>query len=132
MTRVAFSADTAIRTAAAAALAVMTLSLPAHAQKQEYAPWVYDQMVPTGPLLRNLDQAQPLPGPAPSHWGAMKAGKDRAGMAHYGTDVKRTDRHYSASHSLTPPPVDPAAAKRVMAPPRSADAPPAPRTVRRD
>ncbi|WP_395452293.1 hypothetical protein ACHMW5_02065 (plasmid) [Azospirillum melinis] len=132
MTRVSFSADTAIRTAVAAALAVMTLSLPAHAQKQEYAPWVYDQMVPTGPLLRNLDQAQPLPGPAPSHWGAMKAGKDRAGMARYGTDVKRTDKHYSASHSLTPPPVDPAAAKRVMAAPQSADAPPVPRTARRD
>ncbi|KAA0591941.1 hypothetical protein J2848_006449 [Azospirillum lipoferum] len=131
MTRVAFPAKIAV-SAFAATLAVTALSLPAHAQKQEYAPWVYDQMVPTGPLLRNLDQAQPLPGPAPSHWGAMKAGKDRASMTRYGTDVKRTDTHYSASHSLTPPPVDPAAAKRVMAPPQSADAPPVPRTARRD
>ncbi|MBK1839620.1 hypothetical protein JHL17_19605 [Azospirillum sp. YIM B02556] len=133
MTRVAFSAQTIARTAVAAvasALAMVALSLPAHAQKQEYAPWVYDQMVPTGPLLRNLDQAQPLPGPAPSHWGATKAGKDRAGMTRYGTDVKKTSQHYSASHSLTPPPVDPAAAKRGAAAPRSADAPPAPRTAR--
>ncbi|CAO3440618.1 hypothetical protein [Azospirillum endophyticum] len=131
MTRVAFSAKSAVA-AVAVALAMVTLSLPAHAQKQEYAPWVYDQMVPTGPLLRNLDQAQPLPGPAPSHWGAIKAGKDRAGMTHYGTDVKKTSQHYSASHSLTPPPVDPAAAKRGGAAPRSADAPPVPRTARTD
>ncbi|PWC89662.1 hypothetical protein TSH100_04490 [Azospirillum sp. TSH100] len=130
MTRVAVPAKIAV-SAFTAALAVTTLSLPAYAQKQEYAPWVYDQMVPTGPLLRNLDQAQPLPGPAPSHWGATKAGPDRAGMVRYGTDVKRTDKHYSASHSLTPP-VDPAAAKRVMAAPQSADAPPVPRTARRD
>nr|WP_295834919.1 hypothetical protein [uncultured Azospirillum sp.] len=135
MTRVASSAETAVKfaiSAAAATLAMVTLSLPAHAQKQEYAPWVYDQMVPTGPLLRNMDQAQPIPGPAPSHWGAIKAGKDRAGMTRYGTDVKQTSRHYSASHSLTPPPVDPAAARRGAAPPRSADAPPAPRTARTD
>ncbi|BAI76625.1 hypothetical protein AZL_e02800 (plasmid) [Azospirillum sp. B510] len=133
MTRVVLSAETAARTiVAAAALAMMTLASPAHAQKQDYAPWVYDQMVPTGPLLRNLDQAQPLPGPAPSHWGAIKAGKDRAGMTRYGTDVKQTSQHYSSTHSLTPPPVDPAAAKRVMAPPRSADAPPVPRTAQRD
>ncbi len=132
MTRVASAARAAARTAAVAAVSILgmaTLSLPANAQKQDYAPWVYDQMVPTGPFMRNMDQAQPLPGPAPSHWGATKSGEHRAGMTRYGTDVKRTSRHYSTTHSLTPPPVDPAAARRVMAPPRSSDAPAAPRTA---
>lgn len=132
MTRVVSAAKAAARTAAVAALSLLgmaALSLPANAQKQDYAPWVYDQMVPTGPFMRNMDQAQPLPGPAPSHWGATKSGGHRAGMTRYGTDVKRTNRHYSNTHSLTPPPVDPAAARRVMAPPRSADAPPTPRTA---
>lgn len=131
MTRVASAAKTSA-SAIAVLLATMALAAPAHAQKQEYAPWVYDQMVPTGPYMRNMDQAQPIPGPAPSHWGAFgKTGEHRAGMARYGTDVKRTNRHYSANHSLTPPPVDPTAAKRAVSAPRSADPPPTPRTVQR-
>ena len=136
MTRVASAAraarTAAVKTAAVAAVSLLgmaALSLPANAQKQEYAPWVYDQMVPTGPYMRNMDQAQPLPGPAPSHWGATRSGEHRAGMTRYGTDVRRTNRHYSTTHSLTPPPVDPAAARRMMAPPRSAAAPPTPPTA---
>ncbi|MBP2303252.1 hypothetical protein [Azospirillum picis] len=122
----------ALTMSAVATLTVMALTSPAHAQKQEYDPWVYKEMVPTGPYLRNLEQAQPVPGPAPSHWGALgKNGEFRAGMQRYGTDVKQTTRHYSNTHSLTPPAVDPAAAKRMAAPPRSADPPPAPRTVQR-
>ena len=49
----------------------MALPVPAHAQTQKYEPWVYEQMVPTGPHLRNLDQAQPLPEERPSHWGGV-------------------------------------------------------------
>ncbi|PWC33235.1 hypothetical protein [Azospirillum sp. TSO35-2] len=127
MTRVAPAALTATASAAVA-LAMMAFALPAHAQKKEYDPWVYKEMVPTGPYMRNLEQAQPLPAPPPSHWGAIsKKGEFRAGMAHYGTDVQKTTRHYSNTHSLTPPPVD----VTKKAAPLSGDAPPPPRTVER-
>lgn len=121
------------RTLAAIFLTLTALAVagPAHAQKQEYPSWLSDEMVPTGPYMRNMEQAQPVPGARPSHWGAMKKpGEFRAGMTRYGTDVKTSSRAYSATQSLTPPKVDPT--KRIVAPPRSADAPAAPRTVRRD
>ncbi len=113
-------------------LTVLAVAGPAHAQKQAYPSWLNDEMVPTGPYLRNLEQAQPVPAAAPSHWGPVKKpGEFRAGMSRYGTDVKTTSRSYSATQSLTPPKVDPA--KRITgAPPRSADAPAAPRTIHRD
>lgn len=114
-----------------APLALAAAAGSAHAQKQEYQPWVYDQMVPTGPYMRNMEQAQPVPGARPSHWGAVsKSGEFRAGMPRYGTDVKQTRKSYSATNSLNPPKVD--VTKRIVAPPRSSDAPAAPRTVRRD
>ncbi|MBP2228684.1 hypothetical protein [Azospirillum agricola] len=127
------------RTLAATFLApaLLTLSVlaagPAHAQKQEYQPWTYDEMVPTGPYMRNMEQAQPVPGARPSHWGSMKQqpGQGRAGMTRYGTDVKSTTRSYSATQSLTPPRVDPSR-PILAAPPRSADPPATPRTARRD
>ncbi|MCG5244197.1 hypothetical protein ACIU1J_19865 [Azospirillum doebereinerae] len=121
------------RTLAATVLALAALAAagPAHAQKQEYNSWTFDEMVPTGPHMRNMEQAQPIPGARPSHWGSMgKSGQFRAGMSHYGTDVKTTNKGYSATNSLTPPKVD--VTKRVTAAPRSADPPAAPRTVRRD
>lgn len=121
------------RTLAASVLALAALAAagPAHAQKQEYPSWTFDQMVPTGPHLRNLDQAQPVPGARPSHWGGIsKSGEFRAGMTRYGTDVKSTTRSYSATQSLKPPPVD--VTRKITAAPRSADPPAAPRTVHRD
>lgn len=111
-------------------LLAIVAAAPAYAQKQEYPSWMYDQMVPTGPYMRNMEQAQPVPGAAPSHWGSMgKPGEFRAGMSHYGTDVKATTKSYSATHSLAPPKVD--VTKPIVAPPRSSDAPPPPRMVTR-
>jgi len=89
---------------AVATLAIFAFAAPAQAQKQEYAPWVFEQMVPTGPHMRNMEQAQPIPGPRPSHWGSMGSGEQhRAGMRQYGTDAVRATPSYSRTHSLTPP-----------------------------
>ncbi|WP_209873494.1 hypothetical protein [Azospirillum soli] len=93
-----------LRTMAVATLTVLAFAAPANAQKQEYPAWVFDHMVPTGPYMRNMEQAQPIPGPRPSHWGAMGNGdQHRAGMRAYGTDAVRTTPSYSRTQSLTPP-----------------------------
>lgn len=112
-----------------AALPSLLLSAPAFAQKQDYPDWVYQEMVPTGPYLRNLDQAQPVPGARPSHWGSIgKDGQFRAGMSHYGTDAKASSPSYSRTHSLTPPPVS----LTPRSAPQTGGAPPAPRAVQID
>lgn len=115
---------------ALAALPSLLLSAPALAQRQDYPDWVYQEMVPTGPYLRNLDQAQPVPGARPSHWGSIGkgGGQFRAGMSHYGTDAKASSPSYSRTHSLTPPPV--AATPRSA--PQTGGAPPPPRAVQID
>jgi hypothetical protein len=58
---------------AALALSVpaAVLTAPALAQTQKYDSWVYESMVPAGPELQNLEQAQPLPEQRPSHWGGV-------------------------------------------------------------
>lgn len=77
----------------------------AQAQKQDYPTWIYDQMVPTGPFLQHMDEAQPLPAAPPSHWAAMGTdGQFRASMGHYGTDVKNPNsQFYPKTRTLTPP-----------------------------
>lgn len=117
------------RTLAVTALPLLVLAGPALAQKQDYPDWVYQEMVPTGPHLRNLDQAQPVPGARPSHWGGVaKDGHFRAGMSRYGTDTKTATPSYSRTHSLTPPPVS----LTSRGAPQTGEAPPPPRTVHRD
>ncbi|WP_207457802.1 hypothetical protein [Azospirillum sp. SYSU D00513] len=71
--------------AAALAFCVSAAILPgqALAQKQAYEPWVYEQMVPTGPELQNLEQAQPIPEQRPSHWqGVKRLGTGENGRAY--------------------------------------------------
>lgn len=93
-----------LRTMTVATLAVLALAAPAQAQKQEYPSWMFDEMVPTGPYMRHMDEAQPVPGARPSHWGAMgKNGEFRAGMPQYGTDRRSATPSYARTHSLTPP-----------------------------
>lgn len=116
-----------LRSMALVTLALLTFTAPAQAQKQEYPSWVYEEMVPTGPHMRNLEQAQPIPGPRPSHWGAMGNGdQHRAGMRQYGTDPAQAERTYSRTQSLTPPRRDLPAR---MPTPMPDAAPPAPRQV---
>lgn len=74
-------------------------SYPALAQKQEYPSWMFDVMVPTGPHLQNLEQAQPVPGAAPSHWGGVTRNQ---GVNSF--NGKTMPRGYSAKQSLAPPP----------------------------
>lgn len=93
-----------LRTMCFATLTVLALAEPAHAQKQEYPSWVFEEMVPTGPYMRRMEEAQPVPGARPSHWGSMgKNGEFRAGMPQYGTDGRQRTPSYSRTQSLTPP-----------------------------
>ncbi|MCW2236955.1 hypothetical protein [Azospirillum canadense] len=93
-----------LRTMTFATLTVLALAAPAQAQKQEYPQWMFDEMVPTGPFMRHMDEAQPVPGARPSHWGAMgKNGEFRAGMPQYGTDNRQKTPSYARTQSLTPP-----------------------------
>ncbi|MDW7595010.1 hypothetical protein [Azospirillum brasilense] len=93
-----------LRTMTVATLAVLAFAAPAEAQRQEYPSWVYEEMVPTGPHMRRMEEAQPIPGPRPSHWGAMGNGEQfRAGSRGYGTDPARATPSYSRTNSLTPP-----------------------------
>jgi hypothetical protein len=93
-----------LRTMTVATLTVIALAAPAQAQKQEYPSWVFEEMVPTGPHMRHMEEAQPIPGARPSHWGAIsKDGQFRAGMPQYGTDSKRRQPNYARTQSLAPP-----------------------------
>ncbi|WP_448206218.1 hypothetical protein [Azospirillum sp. sgz302134] len=80
-----------LRTMTVATLTVLAFAAPAQAQKQDYPGWVFDEMVPTGPYMRNMEQAQPVPGARPSHWGAMgRDGQGRTGgLPQRGADSAR-------------------------------------------